>query len=62
MLRKRLLGQAHPATLVVEAAPADVLDGIERYEESALMYNHVPGGFEKIYGPKYYEIAVNVWL
>ena len=59
-ISRRLLGEDNPQTMLDAAAYAGVLDGLEKYEQSEVIYRRALGIFEKTYGPEHYEVAANL--
>ena len=56
-ISRKLLGEDDPRTMLDAAAYAGVLDGLERYEESAVIYRRALDVCEKAYGPQHCEVA-----
>ena len=59
-ISRRLLGEDDPRTMLDAAAYAGILDGLERYEESALIYRRALELFERVYGAQHCEVAANL--
>ncbi|MBM3739575.1 MAG: tetratricopeptide repeat protein, partial [Acidobacteria bacterium] len=59
-IRTGLRGEDHVETAADIAAYAALLDGLDRYSESRPLYAKALAIFEKHYGRRHYEIAVNL--